>query len=454
MNLLRSDELVRVAETLVVAAKKRGVDVAEAQARAGWELSAKVRLGETELVQEAGPRSVYLRVFRDARSALTSTSDMSAGGLERCVEDAIELLALSEADPFAGPAAAELLAKPPFADLELYDPEVEQIDAATAVRRACEAEAAALRVDPRLTLSEGATFSRVTGASALVLSSGFVGEQLGSYVSVAVAPVAMDEGGKRRRGHYWAARRHLRDLESEVAVGQEAARRTLRQLGARKVKTTEAPVVFEQDIARSIVGTFAGCILGGALWRKNSYLLDRLGTAVASPLVSLIDDPLLPRAPGSRVFDGDGLPTRRNVVVQDGKLQTYLLDTYSARKMGLACTHSASRGGASVSASTSNLIMKAGALSVEELIRQTERGLYVTDMMGFGFNAITGDYSRGASGFWIENGELAYPVSEVTVSGNLDQMLKDVDAVANDIEYKTSIVAPTFRVSKMTIGGE
>jgi PmbA protein len=447
-------DLTALAETLVTLARGKGVDVAEAQARSGWELSARVRLGETELVQEAGQHGVYLRVFRDGRSALTSTSDTSAAGLELCVSDAVELLDLSEPDSYSGPADPALLAQPPFRDLELYDPAVAAIDAAEAVRRAAVAERAALDADPRLTLSEGATFARVTGASALVLSSGFVGRQQGSYVSVAVAPVAMDGDGKRRRGHYWAARRHLSDLESEVFVGQEAARRTLRQLGARKVKTTEAPIVFEQDIARSLVGTFAGCIVGGSLWRKSSYLLDRLDTKVASELVSFTDDPHIPRAPGSRVYDGDGLPTRVTAVVERGVLKSYLLDTYSSRKLGQPCTNSGSRGGASVGASTSNFVMEGGQISPEELIQKTERGLYVTDMMGFGFNAVTGDYSRGASGFWIEKGELAYPVSEVTISGNLDTMLQGIDLIANDVDVKTSIVAPTFRIAGMTIAGE
>jgi PmbA protein len=287
----------------------------------------------------------------------------------------------------------------------------------------------------------------------MVLSNGFRAAQLGSYASLNVVPVVMDEGDKRRRGYYWTARRHLADLEDGEAVGREAARRTLRQLGARKVPTTEAPVIFDNDSSRSIIGTFAGCILGGALWRRSSYLLERLGTQVGSPLVTLVDDPLLPRGPGSHVYDGDGLPTRKNVVVKDGVLQSYLLDTYSARKLGMPCTASGSRGGSSVSASTSNFILQAGEQSAEQLIRNTQRGLLVTDMMGFGFNAVTGDFSRGASGYWIENGELAYPVSEVTISGNLDKMLQNIDGIANDLDLRTAVAAPSFRVASMTIGG-
>lgn len=446
-------ELQALANALVERARAAGAEVAEAQARAGWELSVKVRLGETELVQEAGHKSVYLRAIREQRVALTSTSDVSETGLSRCVADAMELLDLSEPDAHAGPADPSTLYRGGGPDLDLFDPEVAKIDAASAIERAREAERAALDADARITLSEGASFSRVTGSSALVLSTGLSATQTGSYASLQVAPVAMDEGQKRRRGHHWTAKRHLADLDDGKFVGQEAARRTLRQLGARKVPTGHAPVVFDCDAARSILGTFAGCILGGALWRKSSYLVDRVNTPVASELVQIVDDPLIPRAPGSRLYDGDGLPSIRNDVVKDGVLQTYLLDTYSARRLGLQSTHSGSRGGASVSSSTTNLILQAGNMSPADLIASTQRGLWVTDMMGFGFNAVTGDFSRGASGFWIEDGKLAHPVSEVTISGNLNEMLLGIDAIANDLDLKTSVAAPTFRVSNMTIGG-
>jgi PmbA protein len=293
----------------------------------------------------------------------------------------------------------------------------------------------------------------VTGTSALVLSSGFVGVTRGSYASLVVSPVAIDADDKRRRGHYWTARRHLSELEPPEAVGIEAAKRTIRQLGPRRVATCEAAIVLPTDTARSIIGTFAGSIVGGAIWRKSSYLAEREGTLVASPAVTIVDDPLLPRAPGSRAFDGEGLPSRKNVVVERGVLKTFLLDSYSARKLGRQPTGSAARGGASVSASTSNFVVEPGAPSHDEIVRSTERGLYVTDMMGFGYNAVTGDFSRGAQGFWIEGGELAFPVSEVTISSNLDSMLKNIDAIGNDLDMKTSTVSPTLRISSMTIAG-
>jgi PmbA protein len=429
------------------------VDVAEASARQGWELSSKVRLGETELVQESGHHSVALRLIRGNRVATTSTSDVTDEGLRLCVRDAVELLDLTEPDPWAGPADPALLARTTGPDLDLFDPAIDSIDADQAIAIARQAEAAALGFDARLTLSEGASFSRVSGASALVLSSGFRGVTRGSYASLSVSPVVIDGQDKRRRGSYWTARRHLADLEDPQAVGHEAARRTLRQLGPQKVSSCEVPVIFDQDSARSIVGTFAGCILGGAIWRKSSYLADRVGSAVASPLVTFTDDPLMPRGPGSRTFDGEGVPTRVNVVVKDGILETFLLDSYSARKLGLATTASASRAGASVSASASNFIMTKGTLTPEQIIAQTPRGLLVTEMMGFGFNGVTGDFSRGAAGFWIENGVLTHPVSEITISSNLNEMLLGIDAVADDLDTKTSIAAPTFRVRSMTISG-
>jgi PmbA protein len=445
--------LESLAASLVDRAMKAGADVAEAKANSGWELTVRVRLGEPELVQEAGHRGVALRVMKGGRVALTSTSDLTPSGLTRVVTDAMELVDLSETDPYAGPAEKELLSSPPYPDLDLYDASMESVDAGRALEIAAAGERAALGFDPRLTLSEGGSFSRVTGQSALALSSGFTGVTRGSYASLVVSPVVLDEGDKRRRGHYWTARRHLAELETPEAVGIEAARRTLRQLGPRKVATCEAPVVFSPDAARSIVGTFAGCIVGGSLWRKSSYLVEREGTRVASPLVTMTDDPLRLRGPGSRAFDGEGLRSRQNVVVESGVLRTFLLDSYSARKLGRESTASAARGGAAVSASTTNFVLGAGATTHDALVAKTERGLYVTDMMGFGFNALTGDFSRGASGFWIENGELTFPVSEVTISSNLDAMLIGIDEIADDLDFKTSTASPTFRVSSMTIAG-
>ena len=447
-------KLLEIAGDVVARARARGADVAEAIARSGSELSTKVRLGEPELVEEAAHRGVGMRVIRDQRVAMTSTSDLTPRGLERFVADAIELLDVAQADPFAGPADPSLYAKPPYPELELYDPSGGEITAEQAVALARRGEGAAREADPRITNSEGATFSRTAGAFAVVLSSGFSGGYASSYSSLVVTPVADDEGGKKRRGYYWTAKRHLAELMSPEEVGKEAARRTVRKLGARKVPTCEAPVVFDPDAARSILGLFAGCAMGSSIWRKSSYLVGREGSRVASDLVTIVDDPLIVRAPGSRPFDGEGLPARANVVVKGGTLETYLCDSYSARKLSRASTGNASRGGGGgVGPSTTNFVLRPTETKAADIVKSTQKGLYVTEMMGFGFNAVTGDFSRGASGFWIENGELVHPVSEVTISLNLDQLLQHIDAVGDDLDLRGATASPTLRVSSMTIAG-
>jgi PmbA protein len=447
--------LMDLGRSVVERAVDGAADVAEVAVHSGSHLSVKVRMGERELVEEAGSRALGLRVMVGQRVASTYTSDLSEAGQRTLIEDALELARLSEPDEFAGPPdSSELSSRSQWAELETFDETVSQISADEALSRSLRGERAAFDFDPRITNSEGSTFTRARGVSALVTSGGFAGSDYGTYASIVVNPVADDEGGKKRSGFHWSASRYYADLEDSTEVGEEAARRTVAQLGAKKLPTQELPVIFDKDAARSILGLFAGCVLGGSIWRKSSYLVDRVGTRVASHLVDIVDDPLLPRAPGSRAFDGEGLLSRRNVVVEAGVLQTYLMDTYSARKLGLKSTGSASRSpSGGISPSTSNLILKANAQSRDALIAETKHGLYVTGMMGFGFNAVTGDFSRGASGFLIQDGELSDPVSEVTISLNLDQLLQRIDAVADDLDQRTAVASPTFRVSSMTLAG-
>jgi PmbA protein len=259
---------------------------------------------------------------------------------------------------------------------------------------------------------------------------------------------------KKRNGYWWTASRFLNMLDAAESVGIEAARRTVATLGSGKVPTCECPIVFDPEVSRSIVGTIFSVANGSSFWRKSSYLVGKEGELIASPLVTIIDDPLIPRAPGSRPFDGEGLAARRNVIVKDGILQTYLCDSYSARKLKRASTGNASRGGSgAVGPSSSNFLLQPTATKAADIVRSTKRGLYVTDMMGFGFNAVTGDFSRGASGFWIEDGELAFPVSEVTISLNVDQLWQSIDAVGDDLDRRTATASPTLRVASMTIAG-
>jgi PmbA protein len=446
--------LTDLAADVVARARKGGADVAEAMARSGSELSVKVRLGEPELVQEAAYRGLGMRVIKDKRVALTSTSDLTPPGIERFVADALDLVEISQEDPFAGPADPELVLRGGYPDLDLYDPSGGEVTAEAALALARRGEQAARDFDPRITNSEGATFARTAGAFAMVLSGGFRGGYAGSYASLTVTPVAEDEGGKKRRGFHYTAKRWLDALDAPEEVGREAARRTLRKLGAKKVPTCEAAVVFDPDAARAILGMLGGCIMGSTIWRKSSYLVGREGTRVASDLVTIVDDPLVVRGPGSRPFDGEGLPARRNVVVEQGILKTYLCDSYSGRKLGRASTGSAVRGaGGGVGPSTSNFLLQPTSTPAAEIVRTTKRGLYVTEMMGFGFNAVTGDFSRGASGYWIEDGVMIHPVGEVTISLNVDQLWQRIDAVGDDLDHRTSTASPTLRVSAMTIAG-
>jgi len=444
-------KLIDLGQRVVESALKRGLSAAEAIVRESSHLSAKVRLGEPELIEEATSRSIGLRVFADDRSAITSTSDLSDVGLERLVADANSLVALAEVDPFNKPS--EATGHNVGSELDLVDEKLTELDAAEAIKRARVAEQAAFAVDPRVNNGDGSTFARVKGQSALVTSGGFVGSFGGTWASISVVTVAEDQDGKKQRAGAWRAKRYADDLESVEVVGREAAAKTLAKLGARKIPTQEVAVIFDAEAGRSLLGLLANCVNGHSVWRRSSYLLGREDTQVANENITVIDDPLIVRGMGSRPFDGEGTLSRRNVVVDKGILRTYLLDGYSARKLSKTSTASAIRGGGGVSAGISNFILQPGNTSRQALFKDTARGLYVTDMMGFGFNAVTGDFSRGAAGFWIEDGEIKHPVAEVTISLNLDELLKRIDCVADDLDLRSTIATPTFRVSSMIVAG-
>jgi PmbA protein len=447
-------KLMALAESIVERAKRRGAEVAEVVARGGSELSAKVRLGEPELIREAQSRGVSLRVISGGRSGATYSSDTTEGGLEALVEDALGLMQLAQPDEFAGPPDPKLLLRARPAELDLFDPATAKIDAETARAQALAAEDAARRLDARVTNSDGAEFERSASTSVLVTSGGFKGGYSGTYAQLSMSPVIDDAGGKKQTGSYWDGRRFRADLEKAEAIGEESARRTLAKLGARKVESAEVPVIFDPDAGRALLSALMSCVDGHALYRRSSYLCDREGDTIASPLVTIVDDPLIPRAPGSRPYDGEGLPSQRNVVVERGVLRSYLLDTYSARKLKKESTASASRGMNAIPAvSATNFLLSPGDRTPESILREVDRGLYVTSMMGFGFSPVTGDFSRGAEGFWIEKGQKAFPVSEITISLGFNDLWKRIDAVGNDLNLKSRFTAPTIRVSRMTVAG-
>lgn len=441
-----------LAEQMLSFALRAGADGAEVLVRDGAELQVKVRKGEPELVKEAGSRGLGLRVLKDGRAAVTYTSDFASSAMQSFAQESVALCRLAEPDALAALPDREEMART-VPDLDLWDDSVLSLDVGEAIARAKSGEAAAMGFDRRVTNSDGASFSRGVGAVAFASSAGFSASYRGSSVSLVVQPVCDDAEGKKRNGVYWTSARFARALLPAEQVGLEAARRTVAKLGSRKVATCQVPAVFSPEAARSLLGHFAGLISGGAVWRKGSYLGEREGTAVASPLIDIVDDPLLPRAPGSRPFDGEGLSARPNVVVSQGVLRTFLCDVYAGRKLGRKSTGSAGRGlGGGPHVSTSNFILRPGKQSAKE-VAAVEQGLLVTELMGFGFNPVTGDFSQGAGGFWIDKGEIAFPVSEVTISTNFDDLWKGIEAVGEDLDTRSSVQSPSFRVTRVTVAG-
>jgi PmbA protein len=449
-----ADSLLDIAEHVVKLARQGGADSADAVLDSGVEFSVTVRRGEVEKLLEAAARGLGLRVFRGGRCAITYTSDLAPAALKSFVEQALDLAAITDPDPLSGLPDPEAWALPQPTDLAAYDPSLGDVTAEQKIELARRAEEAAFAFDPRITNSDGATFSSEYGARVLVNSLGFAGEYRASGCSLTMEAVADDADGKKRNDYWYTAARAFADLESPEEVGRVAAQRALRKLGARKVPTQTVPVVWDPMVARSFVGNLARAMTGDALYRRATFLIDREGEQVASPLMTLVDDPTLRSRLRSRPFDGEGTTSRRNEVMVAGVFRCFLMDTYSARKTGRKTTGNASRGvGGSPSPGTTNFYMAAGAQKPEEIIASVENGLYLTEMMGFGWNITTGDFSQGAAGLWIERGELAYPVSEINVSGNLTEMLQDVDMVGDDLVFRAGTAAPTFRMRKLVVSG-
>jgi len=451
-------DLESLTADVVALALKAGASDAESVVREGDEFSVNVRMGQVETLKESGSRGLGLRVFLGTKSASSSTSDLTPDGIRQLVDGAIALAKFTEEDPFTGlPETAEFGSLPQ--DLHLYYDDVYSLDNKERIEWARRCEAAALAADPRITNSDGGSFDAATGHKVMANSRGFLGSYRTSYAGVSAAPLAMDANGHMQRDGWWSSARRLADLESPEAIGKEAARRTLRRLGARKVPTQRVPIVFAPEVARSLIGSLFEAASGDSIWRHASFLAGKLGAQIAASTLTVIDDNfmLLPNgagAFGSSPFDGEGLPSLRTVVLQNGVLATYLLNTYSARKLGLKSTHNASRGLAGTPGiGCGNLYLEPGELSQQEIIAQAHTGLFVTSLMGFGTNIVTGDYSRGATGLWIENGQLTHAVEEVTIAGNLADMLMNITAIGNDLVFRGSVASPTLRIDGMTIAG-
>jgi PmbA protein len=442
-----------LASQVVRLALDRGASDAECTLSEGDEFSASVRMRSLETLKDAGSRGAGLRVLRGKNAGSSYTSDLSGEGIRKLVESALEIAAISTEDPHVGlPDPSELGAL--AGDLQLYSDDISRIDTSQRIDQALQAEDAALSTDPRITNSEGASFDAYSGERVFANSRGFTGSYRVSSCSLSTTPVAR-EGESMERDYWYSHARSYSKLESPAAIGRKAAERALRRLGARKVPTQKVPVVFDQLTARSLISNIFEAVEGESIYRKASFLADKLGERVGSENVTIIDDSTIPGLFGTSPFDDEGVPTRRTVVIDRGVLASYLLNTYTARKLGLRTTGNAARGLAgNASVGHGNLFLEKGERSPEAIIRGIAKGLYVTELIGSGVNIVTGDYSRGAAGLWIENGEFAYPVSEITIASTLQQMLLDIAFVASDLEFRGSVASPTLMVGEMTVSGQ
>lgn len=443
-----------LAEWALTEARRHGATAAEVLSVSAESTAAGVRLGEIEKLKSSRERRLGLRVFIGHSSANASTAELDRGSLEAFIADTVKLARLTAADPSSGLPDPALHPKH-LPELELADPGHGIVGAEEALKLARTAERAALGTDPQIKNSEGAEFDSGRYQVLFANSQGFSGEYAGTTFNLGVAPIAQSDDGKMQQGYWYTANRHFDRLEDPESVGQTAAKRALRRLGARKIKTMRAPVVFDPDMAASLLRSVAGAASGPSLYKGASFLVGKLGTEIAAANVNIFDDGTMRAGMGSRPFDGEGLATNRKPLVEKGVLKTYLLDSYSARKLKLAPTGNASRAvGDSPSVSPTNLYLEPGRYTPEEIIGSVKQGLYVTELIGFGVNGVTGDYSRGAGGLWIEDGELAFPVQEITIAGNLKEMFLSIEMIGNDLKWRSPVVSPTIKIAAMMIAGE
>ena len=442
------DENLTLLEDLVGKATKAGADAADAVLVASMSLSHAQRLGALERLEREESQDLGLRVLIGHQQAIVSSSDVSSGVLDGLVERALAMAKAVPDDPYCGLAAPEALATT-VPELDICDPEEPAPERLIDLAKACEEAARAVA---GVTNSEGAEAGWSRAAVTLAGSNGFRGSYAVSdhYVSVSVLA---GEGLEMERDYDFATSVYGTDLESPEAIGRRAGEQTVRRLGARKAESARVPIVFDPRVSSGMLRHLSGAINGTAIARGTSFLKDQLGEMVFGEGITIIDDPHRPRGLRSKPFDAEGLPNSKRALIDQGRLTTWIMDLRSARQLGLESTGHASRGTSGPpSPSTTNLYMEPGSETPEAMIGAIDSGFYVTEMMGMGVNGVTGDYSRGAAGYWIEKGELAYPVSEVTVAGNLKEMFRNLTP-ANDLVFKYSQNAPTLRVDGMTVAG-
>ena len=441
-----------ISEYIITESQKNGADQVDVIIVNSTNANITVRLGEIEELKQSNPKSLGIRVFKNQRKALTYTSDFRKESLQKLVIKTVEIASVTGSDKYSGLPEKNLLG---IANVKLpqFDQNIASVTTDKKIRMLKDMEKIGMDKDPLITNSDGASWNDSKAHVVLANSEGFFGEE--DYTSVNMSLSLMAEKDDVKQTDYWySASRYLDRLDSIDKIAATAADRTLRKLGGRKPKTQKVPVVFDPVVAGDFLRIISQTIVGNSIYNKNSFLVDKLNESIAVKDLTIIDDGLLKYGLGSRLFDDEGLPSRKNVIIDHGVLKTYLCDCYSARKLGFEPTGSATRGVTSnPSSGTSNFYMQNGTISPEEIIASVKNGLYLTSVDWVGINYVTGDYSRGASGIWIENGKLTYPVQEFTVAGNMLDMMKNIIMIGNDLEFRNSIAAPTFKMKEMTISG-
>ncbi|HEY2384752.1 MAG TPA: TldD/PmbA family protein [Terriglobia bacterium] len=444
--------LQNIAQRAIDRAKTNGASAADAMIREDDTFSVTVRMGEVETLKEAISRSLMLRVFIGKRTATSHTSDLSPAVLDLLVDETVEMARLTSEDKSGG-LPEEAIQRSGFPDLDLLDTSWETMTPDERISLALRTEAAALSADKAITNSEGASFEYARSRIALANTQGFNGSYEGTGAGLYCVPIAQSKAGMQR-DHWMSAARHRNQLATPEEIGKRAAERALRRLGARKIPTCRVPVIFDPLSARSLLNHIFEAVSGSAIYRRSSFLVDQIGQPVASPNVTVVDDALMPAGLGSSPFDDEGVPTQTTAIIENGVLKNYLHSAYTARKLGSKPTGSGTRAASgAVTIGPTNFYLKAGSHKPDEILSSVTKGLYVVELIGFGVNTVSGDYSRGAVGLWIENGKLTHPVQEVTIAGNLREMLKNIEMIGDDVTFIGSIAAPTLKIGNMVISG-
>lgn len=445
---------LHLATELVSRLRDKGADAADVYVASSDGFNTTVRLGEIEKLQRSTARGLGLRVFSNGATASTFTTDFRDEAISSLIDETMEIVKVSSPDEFNGLAPKELLGSYE-GPLDLFDESIASLTPEEKIARVRAMEAAGRAFDPRITNSNGASWSDSVTEVVLANSDGFSGSYVTSRVSMSVYLLAEEDGVKQRDG-WFSMGRYLSRLEDAESIGVEAARRAVKRLGGRKIKSRTLPVVISPEVSGDFVEMLFGSASGGSIYRRSSCLVDKLGEEIASPLVTIVDDATMRDGLASRPFDGEGVRSAPLTIVKEGRLETYVCDSYAARRLGMRVTGSTARGYQSApSVGSSNLFMVNGESDPSEILKTAGSGLYLTEMFGSGVNGVTGDFSQGASGFWIEDGEITYPVQEITIAGNLLKVLQDVKMVGNDLSFRYgSTAAPTLLIGAMTVGGE